>query len=78
MKNIDNYCAAQVADRLERNDNEKHLPLRRGNGCSSTSCELRYLELPCDFLVFFLSDRFANGSILSTIVVVDMLVPKLT
>lgn len=52
--------------------------MRRGKGWSSTSCELRYLELPCDFLVFFLSDRLANGSILSTIVVVDMLVPKMT
>lgn len=59
-------------------DSKVHLPFRRGKGWSSTSWEFRYLELPCDFLVFFFSDRLANGSILSTMVVVDMLVPKMT
>lgn len=48
------------------------LPLSNGRACSSASCVFRYLELPCDFLVFFLRDRFANGSILSTIAVVDI------
>lgn len=42
------------------------VPFSRGSAWSSTSCELRYLELPWDFLVFFLSDRFANGSMRST------------
>jgi hypothetical protein len=51
-------------------------PLRSGSGWSSTSCELRYLELPCDFLVFFLRDLLAKGSILSTNAVVDIAVPK--
>lgn len=41
-------------------------PLSGGNCCSSTSCELRYLDEPCDFLLFFFSDRFANGSMRST------------
>lgn len=42
------------------------IPLSRGKACSSTSWELRYRELPCDFFVFFLSERFANGSMRST------------
>lgn len=45
------------------------LPLRGGRACSSTSWEFLYLELPWDFLVFFLSERLANGSIRSTKVV---------
>lgn len=45
------------------------LPLSNGSACNSTSCELRYRELPCDFFVFFFNDRFANGSIRSTNVV---------
>lgn len=51
------------------------LPFRSGRACSSPSWEFLYLELPCDFLVFFLSERLAKGSILSTNVVVDMVCP---
>lgn len=51
-------------------------PLRSGSGCSSTSCEFRYLELPCDFFVFFLRERLAKGSIRSTNAVVDMVAAK--
>lgn len=43
-----------------------HVPLSCGNGCSSTSCEFRYLDEPCDFLLFFFRERLANGSIRST------------
>ena len=48
------------------------LPLSGGRACSSPSWEFRYLELPCDFFVFFFRERLANGSILSTKAVVDM------
>lgn len=48
-------------------------PFSSGSAWSSTSCVLRYREEPCDFLVFFLSDRFAKGSILSTNVPEDIL-----
>lgn len=47
-------------------------PLRSGNCCSSTSCEFRYRDDPCDFLLFFFSDRLANGSIRSTNVPEDI------
>lgn len=45
---------------------ERNSPLNGGSCCNSTSCELRYLDEPCDFLLFFLSERLANGSIRST------------
>jgi hypothetical protein len=49
------------------------IPLRSGRGCNSKSAEFLYLDDPCDFLVFFFRERFANGSILSTKVAEDML-----
>lgn len=78
VKTSEERCLTLLVDRFFFRKNKKYswlcnlLPLRRGNCCSSTSCEFLYLELPCDFFVFFLSDRFAKGSILSTNVVVDM------
>lgn len=49
------------------------LPFNGGNCCNSTSCEFRYRDDPCDFLLFFFSDRLANGSIRSTNVPADIL-----
>lgn len=54
----------------------RYSPFKSGNGWSSTSCELRYLELPWDFFVFFFKDLFAKGSILSTNAVVDIVSTK--
>lgn len=56
--------------------NKISLPLSWGSCWSSTSCELRYREEPCDFFDFFLRDRLANGSIRSTNVPDDMLVVR--